>query len=80
MPAFHSNSSNQPNNLEIFFMAILRTPHSRIAAAVLVVVAAGLGAFGAIRVNASSADKAQAPLTEVDVAGVLSKTVTDWQS
>ncbi|WP_125910304.1 biotin/lipoyl-binding protein, partial [Burkholderia singularis] len=61
-------------------MAILRTRHSRIAAAVLVVVAAGLGAFGAMRVNASSADKAQAPLTEVDVAGVLSKTVTDWQS
>ncbi|MCW0102387.1 efflux RND transporter periplasmic adaptor subunit [Burkholderia pseudomallei] len=62
-------------------MAILRTSRSRIAAAAFAVVfIAGLGTFGAIRVNAGAPEKSAAPLPEVDVATVLSKTITDWQS
>ncbi|KDB09770.1 efflux transporter, RND family, MFP subunit [Burkholderia sp. lig30] len=62
-------------------MAILRTPRSRIALAALATLAiAGLGTFGAIRVNASAPDKAAAPLPEVDVAAVVTRTVTDWQT
>ncbi|WP_186090719.1 efflux RND transporter periplasmic adaptor subunit [Burkholderia gladioli] len=62
-------------------MSILRTPRSRIAAAVLaVVVAVGGGAFGVIRASASAPQNAAPPLQEVDVANVLSKTITDWQT
>ncbi|WP_186037400.1 efflux RND transporter periplasmic adaptor subunit [Burkholderia gladioli] len=62
-------------------MSILRTPRSRIAAAALavVVVVAG-GAFGVIRASASAPQNAAPPLQEVDVANVLSKTITDWQT
>jgi multidrug efflux system membrane fusion protein len=70
----------KPRKPEIF-MAILRTPRSRIALAALATLAiAGLGTFGAIRVNASAPDKAAAPLPEVDVAAVVTRTVTDWQT
>jgi multidrug efflux system membrane fusion protein len=53
---------------------------TRIACAVIAVVAvAGIGAFSAIRVNASA--PAQAPMAqEVDVASVVQRTVVDWQS
>lgn len=62
-------------------MAILRTPRSRIALAALATLAiAGLGTFGAIRVNASAPDKSAPPLPEVDVAAVVTRTVTDWQT
>ncbi|WP_025100178.1 efflux RND transporter periplasmic adaptor subunit [Burkholderia sp. A1] len=62
-------------------MSILRTPRSRIAAAALaVVVAVGGGAFGVIRASASAPQNAAPPLQEVDVANVLSKTITDWQT
>ncbi|HTH77057.1 MAG TPA: efflux RND transporter periplasmic adaptor subunit [Trinickia sp.] len=54
---------------------------SRIAYAVLAVAAvAGVGAFSAIRVNASAPAQAAPMAPEVDVASVLNKTVTDWQS
>ncbi|MBJ9677991.1 efflux RND transporter periplasmic adaptor subunit [Burkholderia gladioli] len=62
-------------------MSILRTPRSRIAAAALaVVVAVGGGAFGVIRASASAPQNAAPPQQEVDVANVLSKTITDWQT
>ncbi|KVE35648.1 hypothetical protein WS68_06835, partial [Burkholderia sp. TSV86] len=62
-------------------MKILHTRRSRIVLAGVAAIAfAGFGLAGVIGVRASAPDKAQAPLTEVDVAGVLSKTVTDWQS
>ncbi|WP_186044089.1 efflux RND transporter periplasmic adaptor subunit [Burkholderia gladioli] len=62
-------------------MSILRTLRSRIAAAALaVVVAVGGGAFGVIRASASAPQNAAPPLQEVDVANVLSKTITDWQT
>jgi len=54
---------------------------TRIAYAVLAVAAvAGIGAFSAIRVNASAPAQAAPMAPEVDVASVLNKTVTDWQS
>jgi len=54
---------------------------NRIAYAVLAVAAvAGIGAFSAIRVNASAPAQAAPMAPEVDVASVLHKTVTDWQS
>lgn len=54
---------------------------SRIAYAVLAVAAvAGVGVFSAIRVNASAPAQAAPMAPEVDVASVLKKTVTDWQS
>jgi membrane fusion protein, multidrug efflux system len=62
-------------------MTILHSRRTRVAAAALAtVVVAGLGAFGAIRVNASAPDKSAPPPPEVDVATVLARTVTDWQS
>ncbi|ATF89668.1 efflux RND transporter periplasmic adaptor subunit [Burkholderia gladioli] len=64
-------------------MSILRTPRSRsriAAAALAVVVAVGGGAFGVIRASASAPQNAAPPLQEVDVANVLSKTITDWQT
>ncbi|ALK32734.1 efflux RND transporter periplasmic adaptor subunit [Burkholderia plantarii] len=62
-------------------MSILRTPRSRIAVAALaVVVAVGGGAFGVIRASANAPAAPAAPLQEVDVATVLSKTITDWQT
>jgi membrane fusion protein, multidrug efflux system len=63
-------------------MSLLPLKRSRLAiAAAVVVVVAGLGTIGAMRVDARS-DSAAAPaaLTEVDVAAVLQKTITDWQS
>ncbi len=54
---------------------------NRIAYAVLAVVAvAGVGAFSALRVNASAPAQAAPMAPEVDVATVLSRTVTDWQT
>ncbi|MBN3723385.1 efflux RND transporter periplasmic adaptor subunit [Burkholderia sp. Ac-20379] len=62
-------------------MSILRTPRSRIAVAALaVVVAIGGGAFGVIHASASAPQNAAPPLQEVDVANVLAKTITDWQT
>ncbi|MCM2494224.1 efflux RND transporter periplasmic adaptor subunit [Burkholderia glumae] len=62
-------------------MSILATPRSRLAAAALAVaLAVGGGAFGVIRASASAPAAQAAPLQEVDVATVLSKTITDWQT
>lgn len=61
-------------------MTILPLSRRRVAIAVLaVVVVAGLGTFGAIRVDASS-PAAPTIVPEVDVATVVQKTITDWQS
>ncbi|WP_242539692.1 efflux RND transporter periplasmic adaptor subunit [Trinickia mobilis] len=60
-----------------------RFTRSRIALAVTAtLIIAALGTFGAMRVNASSPAHAAAPsmAPEVDVANVLNRTVTDWQS
>ncbi|CAB3757409.1 efflux RND transporter periplasmic adaptor subunit [Paraburkholderia humisilvae] len=63
-------------------MSLLHLKRSRLAlAAAAVVVIAGLGTLGAMRVDArSESAAAPAPLTEVDVAAVVQKTITDWQS
>jgi membrane fusion protein, multidrug efflux system len=63
-------------------MSVFRTSRPRLALAVLsVIVIAGLGTFGAIRVDASSpAHAAPTIVPEVDVAAVIDKTITDWQS
>jgi len=63
-------------------MSLLPLKRSRLAiAAAAVVVIAGLGTLGAMRVDARSEPAAAAaPLTEVDVANVLQKTITDWQA
>ncbi|HEX3635053.1 MAG TPA: efflux RND transporter periplasmic adaptor subunit, partial [Paraburkholderia sp.] len=61
-------------------MTILPLSRRRVAiAALAVVVVAGLGTFGAIRVDASS-PAAPTIVPEVDVATVVQKTITDWQS
>jgi multidrug efflux system membrane fusion protein len=61
-------------------MSILPLSRRRVAlAALVVVVLAGLGTFGAIRVDASS-PAAPTIVPEVDVATVVQKTITDWQS
>src|SRR5271156_91309 len=64
------------------FMSIFSTRRHRLALAVLtVVVIAGLGTFGAIRVDASApAQAAPTIVPEVDVAAVIEKTITDWQT
>ena len=63
-------------------MSIFSTKRPRLALAVLSVVAiAGLGTFGAIRVDASApAQAAPSIVPEVDVAAVIQKTITDWQT
>jgi membrane fusion protein, multidrug efflux system len=64
-------------------MSKLPVTRSRLAiAAVAVIVLAGLGTLGAMRFDAhSEAQAAPAPaLTEVDVASVLQRTITDWQA
>jgi membrane fusion protein, multidrug efflux system len=61
-------------------MTILPLSRRRVAiAALAVLVVAGLGTFGAIRVDASS-PAAPTIVPEVDVATVVQKTITDWQS
>ncbi|MEZ0603409.1 efflux RND transporter periplasmic adaptor subunit [Paraburkholderia sp. IW21] len=61
-------------------MTILPLSRRRVAiAALVVIVVAGLGTFGAIRVDASS-PAAPTIVPEVDVATVVQKTITDWQS
>jgi len=50
-------------------------------AALAVIVIAGLGTFGAIRVDARApAQSAPTIVPEVDVATVVQKTITDWQT
>lgn len=62
-------------------MSILPFTRSRIAiAAVAVLVVAGLGTLGAIRVDARAPAQAAPMAPEVDVATVVQKTITDWQS
>ena len=63
-------------------MSILPISRPRLALAVLTVVAiAGLGTFGAMRVDASApAQAAPTIVPEVDVAAVIEKTITDWQT
>ncbi|WP_322105347.1 efflux RND transporter periplasmic adaptor subunit [Paraburkholderia sp. J41] len=63
-------------------MSLLSQNRSRIALAVLgVLVVAGLGTFGAIRLDSHPAVAAEAPpAPEVDVAAVVNRTVTDWQN
>jgi multidrug efflux system membrane fusion protein len=55
---------------------------SRLAIAVVtVIVVAGLGTLGAIRVDARApAQSAPTVVPEVDVATVIEKTITDWQT
>lgn len=62
-------------------MNTLKTRGFRVAlGATALSVVTVLGLLGAIRVNASAPEQNAAPLTEVDVANVISKTVVDWQS
>lgn len=62
-------------------MSILPFTRSRLAiAAVAVLVVAGLGTLGAIRVDARAPAQAAPMAPEVDVATVVQKTITDWQS
>ncbi len=64
-------------------MSLLPLTRSKVAIAVAaVVVIAGLGTLGALRVDDARAAVAAAPVmaTEVDVATVLQKTITDWQT
>ncbi|MBN3758684.1 efflux RND transporter periplasmic adaptor subunit [Paraburkholderia sp. Tr-20389] len=63
-------------------MSVFPLSRSKLAVAALaVIVIAGLGTFGAIRVDARSpAQSAPTIVPEVDVATVIQKTITDWQS
>jgi membrane fusion protein, multidrug efflux system len=63
-------------------MSLFSQSPSRIALAVVgVLVLAGLGTLGAIRLDAHPAVAAEAPpAPEVDVAAVVNRTITDWQS
>src|SRR6201996_7837329 len=88
--AFSSAASQRaPNDKRISinkrrepFMSIFSPSRHRLALAVLtVVIIAGLGTFGAIRVDASApAQAAPTIVPEVDVAAVIQKTITDWQT
>jgi multidrug efflux system membrane fusion protein len=63
-------------------MSVFPLSRSKLAVAALaVLVIAGLGTFGAIRVDARSpAQAAPTIVPEVDVATVVQKTITDWQT
>ncbi|WP_395063914.1 efflux RND transporter periplasmic adaptor subunit [Paraburkholderia silvatlantica] len=63
-------------------MSLFSQSRTRIALAVIgVLVVAGLGTLGAIRLDSHPAVAAEAPpAPEVDVAPVLNRTITDWQS
>jgi multidrug efflux system membrane fusion protein len=63
-------------------MSVFHLSRSKLAlAALAVIVIAGLGTFGAIRVDARSpAQSAPTIVPEVDVATVVQKTITDWQT
>lgn len=63
-------------------MTILQSRRSRITTAVLSsFVVIFVGSLSALRVGARASEEAsETPLPEVDVATVLSKSVTDWQS
>ena len=63
-------------------MSLFSQSRSRIALSVIgVLVVAGLGTLGAIRFDSHDAVAAEAPpAPEVDVAAVLNRTITDWQS
>ncbi|WP_028202643.1 efflux RND transporter periplasmic adaptor subunit [Paraburkholderia nodosa] len=63
-------------------MSLFSQSRTRIALAVIgVLVVAGLGTLGAIRLDSHPAVAAEAPpAPEVDVAAVLNRTITDWQS
>ncbi len=62
-------------------MNLLKTRRSRLAViASTAGIAIGLGLMINMKVGASAPGKSGAPLPEVDVATVLARTVTDWQS
>ncbi|CAG9244224.1 efflux RND transporter periplasmic adaptor subunit [Paraburkholderia unamae] len=63
-------------------MSLFSQSRSRMALAVVgVLVIAGLGTLGAIRLDSHPAVAAEAPpAPEVDVAAVVNRTITDWQS
>ncbi|MEX3840716.1 efflux RND transporter periplasmic adaptor subunit [Paraburkholderia sp. BR10882] len=63
-------------------MSLFSQSRTRIALAVIgVLVVAGLGTLGAIRLDSHPAVAAEAPpAPEVDVAPVLNRTITDWQT
>jgi multidrug efflux system membrane fusion protein len=63
-------------------MSVFPLSRSKLAVAALaVLVIAGLGTFGAIRVDARApAQAAPTIVPEVDVATVVQKTITDWQT
>ncbi len=63
-------------------MSVFPLTRSRITVAVAIAaVLAGLGALGALRVDArASAAPEQAVAPEVDAAAVIQRTITDWQS
>ncbi|MBP0589357.1 efflux RND transporter periplasmic adaptor subunit [Paraburkholderia sp. LEh10] len=63
-------------------MSVFPLSRSKLAVAALaVIVIAGLGTFGAIRVDARApAQSTPTIVPEVDVATVVQKTITDWQT
>ncbi|WP_321931763.1 efflux RND transporter periplasmic adaptor subunit [Paraburkholderia guartelaensis] len=63
-------------------MSLFSQSRTRIALAVIgVLVVAGLGTLGAVRLDSHPAVAAEAPpAPEVDVAPVLNRTITDWQT
>ena len=63
-------------------MSMFPLSRSRLTIAVVtVLVVAGLGTLGAIRVDARApAQSAPTVVPEVDVAAVVEKTITDWQT
>ena len=63
-------------------MSVFPLSRSKLAvAALVVIVIAGLGTFGAIRVDARApAQSTPTIVPEVDVATVVQKTITDWQT
>ncbi|MDE1179688.1 efflux RND transporter periplasmic adaptor subunit [Paraburkholderia sp.] len=63
-------------------MSLFPLTRTRLAVAVFaVVVIAGLGTFGAIHVDAHASEQAAPTVVpEVDVATVIDRTITDWQS
>ncbi|MCP3724417.1 efflux RND transporter periplasmic adaptor subunit [Paraburkholderia sp. CNPSo 3272] len=63
-------------------MSLFSQSRTRIALAVIgALVVAGLGTLGAIRLDSHPAVAAEAPpAPEVDVAPVLNRTITDWQT
>ncbi|MFZ6768508.1 efflux RND transporter periplasmic adaptor subunit [Undibacterium sp. Di26W] len=73
-----SNSVNSANSVT---SPANRSPLSIAISAAIVLLIAGAGTVGAIRVQASNTDaKGAPPATTVDVAEVVSRNIVDWQN